>query len=168
MKKYLWFFLILLLLIFGLYIWPHSNTCKTEVYFCPEDNCEQVIAEAIGNAKEDVYVAMYSFTSQQIADKLIEAKERGIDVRVVLEEEQAQSKCSVYQKLVAAGIPIVLDKNENYMHNKFVVIDNKKVITGSANWSKNGMYRNDENIVVIDCQEIASKYTQEMEEIVMH
>ncbi len=65
-------------------------------------------------------------------------------------KNQVRSKWADDEKLEEAGIPIIRDTHSGLMHNKFVIIDRKIVITGSYNWSNNATFRNDENIVVLD------------------
>ena len=47
------------------------------------------------------------------------------------------------------------------MHNKYCVIDNQIVITGSYNWSKNAENKNDENATVMYDFDRASDYSVE-------
>ena len=49
------------------------------------------------------------------------------------------------------------------MHHKFAVIDNKKVITGSFNWSPSAAHTNDETLLVIESPKLAAHFTQEMD-----
>ena len=94
-------------------------------------------------------VAMFSFTSRPLARALVRAAQRGVRVRVVLDDGQAKSKYSKYRFLVNKGIPVKLDNRSAYMHHKFAVIDHKMVITGSYNWTASAKKRNDENLVVL-------------------
>lgn len=102
-----------------------------EVYFCPEDACSSQIIKQIDIAQSYIYVAMYSFTLDSIAEALIRAKNRGVDVKVVMEKSQV-GKGSEYERLKNAGIDVRLDKNPDFMHNKFAIIDGEVVATGST------------------------------------
>ncbi|MFH1773742.1 MAG: phospholipase D family protein [Methanobacteriota archaeon] len=135
-----------------------------EVYFCPEDSCSIQIIKAIDSAQTSVYVAIYSFTLDSIADALIRAKSRGVDVKVVMEKSQV-GKGSEYERLKNAGIDVRLDKNQDFMHNKFAVIDGKIVATGSFNWSLHADTKNDENLLIIYLKELARKYEEEFFEL---
>ncbi len=135
-----------------------------EVYFCPEDACSSQIIRQIDGAQSYVYVAMYSFTLDSIADALIRAKNRGVDVKVVMEKSQV-GKGFEYERLKSAGINVKLDKNPDYMHNKFAIIDGKMITTGSFNWSKHADTKNDENLLIVYSQELARKYEEEFSEL---
>jgi len=86
------------------------------------------LAAAIDAARLSVDVAIYSLSLNSIRDALIRAHKRGVRVRMVMESENLDR--SDPQKLKDAGIPILGDRREGLMHNKFVVIDNSEVWLG--------------------------------------
>jgi len=135
------------------------------VCFSKPDNCSSIIIRLIDSAKKYIYVAIYSFTLDNIGDALIRAKNRGIEVKVVIEREQAYIKGSEYERLLKAGVNVRLDKNPYLMHHKFMVIDGKIVVTGSYNWSYSAEERNDENLVVISSPNTAKLYETEFNRI---
>lgn len=135
------------------------------VCFSKIERCDTKIAEILSSAKRYVYVAVYSFTSDLLADYLIELKNRGIRIRVVVEEQQVNVKGSEYEKLKRAGVDVKVDGNPDLMHHKFAVIDDEIVITGSYNWTAGAEDKNDENIVVIRDGEVAELYRNEFDRI---
>ncbi len=135
-----------------------------EVYFCPEDACSSQIIRQIDKSQSYVYVAMYSFTLDSLADALIRAKNRGVEVKVVIEKSQV-GKGSEYERLKNAGIDVRLDRNPDYMHNKFMIVDGKIITTGSFNWSKHADTANDENLLIVHSQELARKFEEEFFEL---
>lgn len=137
-----------------------SNVC-----FSRPERCDTIIIDILGKAKRYVYVAVYSFTSDPLADALIKLKNLGVEVKVVLEEQQANVKGSEYEKLKNAGVDIRIDGNPDLMHHKIAVIDDEVVITGSYNWSAAAEDRNDENLVVIRDEEVAKLYRKEFERV---
>ncbi len=94
-------------------------------------------------------VQAYSFTSKPIAKSLIEAKERGVDIKVILDESQTSSKHSVINELFEHKIPIWIDFKPAIAHSKVIIIDDQKVITGSFNFSDAAQQRNAENLLII-------------------
>ncbi len=135
------------------------------VCFSKPERCDSLIAELLGLAKHYAYVAVYSFTSELLADVLIELKNRGVDIKVVIEEQQANIMGSEYERLKSAGVDVKIDGNPYLMHHKFVVIDDQFVITGSYNWSAAAENRNDENVVVINGEEVARLFKAEFERV---
>ncbi len=93
-------------------------------------------------------VQAYSINSESIAKSLIRAKERGVDVKVILDESAINGIHSVINQLFEHTIPIWIDFKPAIADNKVVIIDNQKIITGS-NFSHNAQRRNAENLLII-------------------
>jgi phosphatidylserine/phosphatidylglycerophosphate/cardiolipin synthase-like enzyme len=144
-----------------------TNNGFIENYFCPEDcqEGENRIINLIRKANKSVKVAIFSFTHEELADELVKADIKGLDVAVLVERRQRNVQESQYTRLKDFGIDIKVDGNKNNMHNKFIVIDNKIVITGSPNFSFSGFNRNDENMVIIYDESLALKYFKEFERL---
>ncbi|APR99030.2 phospholipase D family protein [Wolbachia endosymbiont of Folsomia candida] len=122
---------------------------KTTVCFTPGENCANQIIDAINRAEESVLVQAFEFTSRPIARSLIQAKERGVNVKVILDESQIQSKYSVINELFKQKIPIWIDYKPAIAHSKLMIIDNRKIITGSFNFTYSAQGRNAENLLII-------------------
>ncbi|MDI3544083.1 MAG: hypothetical protein PWQ28_364 [Candidatus Woesearchaeota archaeon] len=137
-----------------------------EFYFCPEDNCRKEVLDTLKNAEQNICIAAFALTDEALSDELIELSSSGINVYGTIESRNLNllgSKASVLEE--QGNILLRLDSNEANMHNKFFVIDNKSVITGSANPSKNGYENNDENVLIIHNEEIAQAYLDECNKI---
>jgi len=141
-----------------------SSQGETEAFFCPEDKCEQRVVNAISHAEHSLDAAVYSITSKEIMDALLEARDRGVRVRAVSDYLQSASKSSLVNELNSRGIETRVIPGRT-MHNKFLVLDNETVITGSYNWTANADERNDENLAFIFSRETASKYSEEFFEL---
>lgn len=122
-----------------------------EVAFSPNQGSEDLVVKAIQSARNSIGVAAYSFTSPVIARALLKAKKRGVDVRVVVDENGNRSKASLaaLNLLVSAGIPTHILSSYAIHHDKYMVIDKSTVQTGSFNYSKAAARSNSENVVVI-------------------
>ncbi len=164
MKKLL--ALLLMAFLFSGCIQQRLPENSIEAFFCPEDNCAEKLAQKFGNARESIDVAVYSFTLDSISGALAEAKNRGVRVRVIIDSLQAANSFSEDEWLSGKGISVKLaGKGSASMHNKFAVIDNAIVATGSFNYSGNADERNDENLVFIHGRKIAARFAEEFEEI---
>ena len=126
------------------------NLSGTDVKICfsPHNDCEKMIEEEIRKAKDNIEVLAFSFTNNEIAKELVEAKERNVSVRVVFEKTRI-SKYSQYQYLNESGVEVHLDGNRYTMHEKMFIIDNKTALIGSYNPSTSADERNDENLLMI-------------------
>jgi len=137
------------------------SKAKIKVLFSPQHNCAQEIVSAIDKAEQYVFVAMYFFTSRPIAQALIKSQDRGVDVRVCLDEEQPYYEYSKSRYLENKGINVRLITGSGIMHNKFCIIDDLITITGSYNWTVRADLENDENILIIESGEIARIYKEQ-------
>ena len=131
-----------------------STLAKTEVYFSLSDNPQKEIIKNINQAEAFINIAMYIFTDREIAIPLVKARERGVKVRLYLDQDQVDYKYSQSRFLVQKGIKTRISTNNYIMHNKFAIIDNRILLTGSYNWTFSANNRNDENLMVIDDPEI--------------
>lgn len=117
------------------------------------------IIKDLDKARVSIHVCIAWFTNQNIADKLVEKYKQGIDVKVIFYDDHTNSKFGVN----IDGIPFkaVRGSRGGLMHNKYCVIDNQIVITGSYNWSENAEKKNDENTAVMYDYDRASDYSVE-------
>ena len=124
-----------------------------QVLFTPEDNATGQIVQAIEHAQKQVLVQTFSFTSREIAQALINAKQRGVDVQVITDAEQIlRMERSKVPTVAAGGVPVFVDSRHDSAHNKVMVIDagsaSPVVITGSFNFTHAAQFKNAENLLI--------------------
>ena len=134
----------------------------------PAQQCDAPIAAAIRGARESIRVQAYGFTSPIILNALGDAKERGVDVRVILDKTNdpltRRDRPPEAPRLVGAqftaamGIPTWIDHRVAIAHNKVIIIDGKTVIGGSYNFTTSAEDRNAENVTFIDSTDVAKLY----------
>lgn len=134
-----------------------------QVCFTPGGNCTDLIVREIGRAQKQVLVQAYSFTSPPIAQALVQAKRRGIDVRVILDKSQLSERYGSGDFLSHAGIPVLVDDPPGIAHSKVMVIDGEEVITGSFNFTRSAQERNAENLLVLRDRTLAADYAANWE-----
>ena len=151
--------IIILIIVIKLLTFSLGAFAKTEVYFSLYDDPESIIIKSIENAKESINIAMYSLTDSEISRAIVLAKERGVVIKIYLDSKEVNAEHSKSRFFIKEGIEnIRLSSNRYLMHNKFAIIDNKIVITGSYNWTASAGKRNDENLLILDEEEIVKKY----------
>ncbi len=142
------------------------NDSSIEIYFSPEDGTLEHILSAVNGAQESIYFLAYSFTSDELAQALIQRANAGVTVRGVFDKDQYHSNTGTeFDTLQGAGIDVWLDGNPRLMHHKVIIIDQQIVITGSYNFSNNAEHNNDENTLIIHNQDIAAQYLKEFQQI---
>lgn len=140
------------------YIQAKPSATEEEVYFSPHGGCTQAIVDNLNWAEKYVRVQAYSFTSKPIAEALIAAHKRGVDVKVLLDKSQPHAKGGKIDMLVDAGIPVMIDKKHAIAHNKVIIIDGVIVLTGSFNFTNVAEDKNAENLLVVRDKAVARKY----------
>lgn len=128
-----------------------------------EENIDKKLIEKLSKATKTIDCALYELDSIVIADSMIEAKKRGVQVRIVTDTDYILNPAT--QKVITAGIPVVEDNRSAIMHDKFIVIDNEYVWTGSFNTTDNDAGRNNNNAIMINSKELAENYTTEFKEM---
>lgn len=129
---------------------------KNDAYF---NGIADKIINDLDKARVSIHVCIAWFTNQKIADKLVEKYKQGVDVKVVYYDDHTNSKFGV--NIDGISFKAVRGSRGGIMHNKYCIIDNQIVITGSYNWSDNAEKKNDENAAVMYDYDRASDYTVE-------
>jgi phosphatidylserine/phosphatidylglycerophosphate/cardiolipin synthase-like enzyme len=124
---------------------------------------DEVLVAALDGARASIDVAIYNLNLWSVRDALLRAGRRGVVVRLVTESDNLEN--AEVQELIEAGIPVVSDRREGLMHNKFVVIDRSQVWLGSMNFTVGGAYYDANNLLVIRSAAVAEDYTVEFEEM---
>lgn len=128
---------------------------QATVAFSPDGGGERIIVDAINGAQRQILVQAYGFTDKAILGALVRAKQRGADVRVILDKsndrsDSNQSRYSGATTMVNAGIPVWIDFEPAIAHNKVMIIDGNEVITGSFNFTTSAQHRNAENVLILN------------------
>lgn len=131
------------------------------------EKCESGLVKSIDHARTSFYGAFYEVSSPGVAAALIRAARRGVDVRLVTENDTARKRKGVIAEYIDAGIDVVTDrpKRRGLMHNKFAVIDGRRVWTGSYNPTRNDSDRNNNNAILIDSERLAEIFHDEFMEM---
>jgi len=135
----------------------------TKVLFSPSGGCQQAIVEEISKATKTINIAMYYLTSREIAQELVKAKERGVIIRAFLDQSQENASYSKSRYLMKRDIEVRFYVGSGLMHNKFAIIDNKVLITGSFNWTATADKENQENLLIMADEGLIRKYIERFE-----
>lgn len=136
-----------------------STPSSVDVRFSPNGGCTDAIVAELDAAQTSVLAQAYSFTSAPIAQALVSAHHRGLDVRVLLDKSQRSEKYSSADFLARAGVPTAIDAQHAIAHNKIMILDGAIVLTGSFNFTKSAEKSNAENLLILHDATLAEKYT---------
>ena len=138
-----------------------------EAHFSPGGGAQKAIVSRLEAARSEICVAMYIFSNQELADVLISAHRKGVKVRVLLDGSEDEYFYSQGRYLSGKGVQVRVDRShmlfpgesQGIMHNKFAIVDNNTVITGSYNWTNAAEINNDENIIILhEAGDVARRY----------
>jgi phosphatidylserine/phosphatidylglycerophosphate/cardiolipin synthase-like enzyme len=141
------------------------DSMQVELFFSPDDAVEDRLVQLIADSNQRIQFLAYVFTSDPIADELLAAHQRGVEVQGVVESSQAEMLGSDYLRMLEAGLNVRRDSNPKSMHHKVILVDDSIVVTGSYNFSKSAKERNDENLMILHAPDVAAAYKQEFDRI---
>jgi phosphatidylserine/phosphatidylglycerophosphate/cardiolipin synthase-like enzyme len=131
---------------------------------------EEKLIQLIQSAQVSIHIASFEFNLTPVAQALIEAKNRGVDVKWMADDKNGldydnQPGRGQFGLIAAAGIELKDDNRTALMHNKFWIFDQQVVWTGSTNITVNGIFKQNNNVIVIRSAEIAYIYEREFQEM---
>jgi len=142
-----------------------------QAFFAPDDNLTDLFIQCVDAEQKSIHGAMYMFTDKKIAQALVNAKKRGVDVQLILD----QISMAAYGKgkfLQEQGIFVLVHRTFDFnaytmalMHHKFFVFGcnrNQKPLlwTGSWNCTVRATTYNDENVLILDDEQVIVQYQQ--------
>lgn len=147
MKKYI--FIVILFFTSISFAQEFSATGSIDVYFSPNGGCTDAIVKEIDMSKSEILCVVYSFDSDEIAKALINASNRNVVVKIIFDKNQKIVKHKSFSQLTSSNIFSYIDYEHNIQHNKYMIIDQDVVITGSFNFAKNAEKNNAENLLIL-------------------
>jgi phosphatidylserine/phosphatidylglycerophosphate/cardiolipin synthase-like enzyme len=135
------------------------GSANIEVLYAPNDAPLDRVVTLYHHAKRYIYLSVYGFTYPRAVHALVAAKKRGVDVRMLTDQERTQEAKQhiALQTLRLAGIPIRVNQHDGLMHLKQVVIDDEINASGSMNHTTSGNSYNDERMDIITDRAISVK-----------
>lgn len=139
-----------------------NNKTKISVYFSPKSQVfNRAIIPLIQNAKTSIDVPMFFLTHRGTIQALLDAHNRGVKIRIILDAVGAKRAYSKHDILREAGIPVKVENWGGKMHMKSMIVDNKTIVVASTNWTSTASRTNDENLLVISDDKLAQEFTNE-------
>ena len=145
---------------------PAVYAANIETGFSPEGTALQLVLKTITTAQQEIRLMGYSFTSPDVAGALVRARQRGVDVKVVLDHkantgERNKASRAAMNLLVSAGIPVRTVDAYKILHDKVIIADGRNTEVGSFNFSRAADRANSENVLVVwDDPAVAGRYLQ--------
>jgi mitochondrial cardiolipin hydrolase len=117
-------------------------------YFTPGDNCLRKLRELCAGARRQLDICVFTLADDRLAGEVLQAHQRGVQVRLITDNDKRFDHGSDIARLAQAGIEVRLDPGPAHMHHKFALFDARVLANGSFNWTRSASSSNDENLVV--------------------
>ena len=143
-----------------------SNNNMVQFFSPDNQNNLNNIIEKLESAKISLDIAMYTLTNIQLINTIMKCYNNNVKIRIILDYKMTKKFSWFLRELLEKNILIKTNDNEEEtMHHKFAIIDNKYIFNGSLNWSENGVTKNHENILFLDNKEIVNQFSIQFEEL---
>lgn len=144
--------------------------CQCGVKFdinCTANGCSSIktkeIINCLLNARKTIDVCVFSVSNISIAEAIINAKNRGVQVRVIICNCVLMNSNEI-KRLKDVGIEVKYQRDKTvYMHNKYAVVDSTWLINGSMNWTRHATLENWENVIITNIQSLVDAYSKHFE-----
>jgi len=144
---------------------PTQEESGTEVLFSPGKDCLNALLAQINNARSRLDICVFTITDDRISRAIMNAHKRKVSVHIITDDQKSMDLGSDIESLSRGGIPVRMDDSEAHMHNKFLIVDQKKLVTGSFNWTRSATSFNQENILITDDKDAVKAYQKEFKKL---
>lgn len=136
-----------------------------KVYFSPGTEIGETLSNLLRDAEDTVQICVFTITDNRLAREILNCHRRGLKVEVITDDQKIFDRSSEIQDMRQSGIDIKIDHSQYHMHNKFGIIDNKIVFTGSFNWTYTASKHNQENLLVTTNGAIVQQFSEEFDKL---
>jgi phosphatidylserine/phosphatidylglycerophosphate/cardiolipin synthase-like enzyme len=173
MMRWTWIIAVLLVSLWVTQGWSAAGdliltNARTQVYFSPGAGATEAIVKEISAAKTEVLMQAYTLSSQPIVNALLDAHQRRVAVRLILDKSERFEGLTPGIILANAGVPVLLDGKHALAHSNVVIVDRQTVIMGSFAFTKAAEEMNSENLLIIHSSQLAREYRDNWERHASH
>jgi phosphatidylserine/phosphatidylglycerophosphate/cardiolipin synthase-like enzyme len=136
----------------------------SRAYFSPGETCLSAILGELGRAQQTADICVFTITDDRIVEALLVARQRGVALRIITDNDKQYDEGSDIGRLRAAGVSIKVDGDERHMHHKFAVLDSRTLLNGSYNWTR-GATLNEENLIVTNERRLVTSFARKFDNL---
>ena len=122
----------------------------SSAYFAPGESCLRRLSDLMRGCRSSLDICVFTIADDRLTDAIVACHARGVQVRVVSDNDKQHDAGSDIDRLRDHGIAVRLDDTPAHMHHKFALFDGRVLANGSFNWTRSATRDNDENLVVSD------------------
>lgn len=138
---------------------------SSQALFSPGDEPLRKIVALIASTEKHCDICVFTITDDRIADAIFKAHDRGVELRIVTDDDKSYDRGSDIERFERAGIPVKTDNSPAHMHHKFAIFDRKLLLTGSYNWTRSAANKNQENVIVSSDPRLISPFNKMFERL---
>lgn len=136
-----------------------------EALFSPGEDCRRRLVGLFEAAGRRVDVCVFTITDDAISRAIYDAARRGVDIRIITDDDKSEDLGSDVVDLHRAGIPVRVDRTTAHMHHKFAIFDENLLASGSYNWTRSAASENEENVIVTDHPHLIRAFQAEFDQL---
>ncbi len=142
-----------------------SGARVAEAHFMPGQEGLERLLQLLHGCHKSLDVCVFTITHNKLADAVVDAHRRKVNVRVLTDNDKAHDLGSDVGRMLRGGVPLRTDHTDAHMHNKFAIFDGEKLLTGSYNWTRSATRENQENYLVTDDELLVAAYQREFDRL---
>lgn len=120
----------------------------SEAFFSPENSGQEELERQLRDARKALWVCVFTISDDDLAQALIDQHRKGLDVKVITDNDKIYDRGSDIIDMKKAGVPVKIDDTRHHMHHKFAIVDHEILINGSYNWTRSADEYNHENLII--------------------
>ena len=140
-------------------------SAESNSLFSPDDDCSGRIQSHCKAARTSIDICVFTITDNRITEQILSAHRRGVQIRIISDNDKADDLGSDIDHLDQAGVAVRRDQTEYHMHHKFAIFDNRILLNGSYNWTVSASRDNEENLVITDDRQLIRQFKSEFERL---
>ncbi|KAJ2493426.1 hypothetical protein IWW37_000515 [Coemansia sp. RSA 2050] len=143
-----------------------SDVYIKSLFFPSEESFGELVS-FLDSARTSLDICVFNITDNDLARAIGNAKKRGVNVRIITDDEQLKCQGNDVERLEEQyGIPFKTDRDPTkFMHSKFAIIDRRAVWAGSYNWTVGARRSNNESAIVTNDSRTAQAFSAEFERL---
>lgn len=149
-------------IVLGIFLCKEISRAETQVFFTSQVSIEKILITLIDASRTSIEIALFEFRSPALQKALQRARQRGVSVRVLLDQSRPRQGVVGESTRWLGGKHL---RGRGVMHNKFAVFDGSRIVTGSYNWTSGAEYSNYENLLLVDDPGVVRLFAKEFEEL---
>lgn len=138
---------------------------RVDVFFSPGEECREAIIRQINDSVSRLKICVFTISDDTITQAILTAHKKGRDIKVITDNDKSLDMGSDIERLAREGIDVKIDNTSNHMHHKFMVSDDRFLITGSYNWTQSAARYNHENIVLTNEAKAVKSFLHEFDQL---